>query len=51
MRSANGVDGGNGLYGYGPSGTFPTGVYRTENYWVDVVFDSHHRLLTPRLRA
>ena len=36
----NGEDGGNGLYGYGPSGTFPTGVYRTENYWVDVVFDS-----------
>ena len=36
----DGVDGGNGLYGYGPSGTFPTGVYRTENYWVDVVFDT-----------
>ena len=36
----NGVDGGNGLYAYGPSGTFPTGVYRTENYWVDVVFDT-----------
>jgi len=35
----NGEDGGNGLYGYGPSGTFPTGVYRTENYWVDVVFE------------
>ena len=36
----DGVDGGNGVYGYGPSGTFPTGVYRTENYWVDVVFDT-----------
>jgi Domain of unknown function (DUF4082)/Bacterial Ig-like domain/Bacterial Ig domain/Purple acid Phosphatase, N-terminal domain len=36
----NGIDGGNGVYGYGPSGTFPTGVYRTENYWVDVVFDN-----------
>ena len=36
----DGEDGGNGLYGYGPSGTFPTGVYRTENYWVDVVFDT-----------
>ena len=39
-RSRNGDDGGNGVYGYGPSGTFPTSVYRTENYWVDVVFDS-----------
>ena len=39
-RSGDGVDGGNGVYGYGPSGTFPTGVYRTENYWVDVVFDT-----------
>ncbi|MGH3658372.1 MAG: DUF4082 domain-containing protein, partial [Micromonosporaceae bacterium] len=36
----DGIDGGNGLYGYGPSGTFPTGVYRTENYWVDAVFDT-----------
>ena len=36
----DGVDGGNGVYGYGPSGTFPTGVYRTENYWVDVVYDT-----------
>ena len=35
----DGADGGNGLYGYGPSGTFPTGVFRSENYWVDVVFD------------
>jgi hypothetical protein len=35
----DGTDGGNGLYGYGPSGTFPTGVYRAENYWVDVTFD------------
>ncbi len=36
----DGVDGGNAVYGYGPSGTFPTGTYRTENYWVDVVFDN-----------
>nr|WP_280113395.1 DUF4082 domain-containing protein [Lutibaculum baratangense] len=27
-----------GVYGYGPAGTFPTGVYNNENYWVDVVF-------------
>ena len=36
----DGEDGGNGLYGYGPSGTFPNGVYRSENYWVDVVFET-----------
>ena len=36
----DGEDGGNGLYGYGPSGTFPTGLYRSENYWVDVVFET-----------
>jgi hypothetical protein len=37
----DGVDGGNGRYGYGPSGTFPTGTYRSEGYWVDVVFDTN----------
>ena len=36
----NGVDGGNGVYGYGASGTFPNSVYRSEGYWVDVVFDT-----------
>jgi hypothetical protein len=36
----DGEDGGNGVYGYGPLGTFPTGTYRTENYWVDVVFET-----------
>jgi Domain of unknown function (DUF4082)/Bacterial Ig-like domain/Bacterial Ig domain/Purple acid Phosphatase, N-terminal domain len=36
----DGEDGGNGLYGYGPSGTFPTGVYKSENYWVDVLFET-----------
>jgi hypothetical protein len=35
----NGTDGGNGLYRYGASaGSFPTGSYDSENYWVDVVF-------------
>jgi hypothetical protein len=38
---ADGVDGGNGLYAYGPSGTFPNGTYRSEGYWVDVVFDGN----------
>ena len=36
----NGDDGGNGVYGYGPSGTFPNGVYRSEGYWVDVVVET-----------
>src|SRR5918997_4971602 len=36
----NGDGGGNGVYGYGPSGTFPNGVYRSEGYWVDVVLET-----------
>ena len=35
---ANGVDGGNGVYGYGASGTFPTNTFNSENYWVDILF-------------
>jgi hypothetical protein len=35
-----GVDGGNGVFGYGPSGTFPTNSFNSSNYWVDVVFDT-----------
>ncbi len=38
---AEGVDGGNGVYAYGASGTFPAGTYRSEGYWVDVVFDTN----------
>jgi hypothetical protein len=34
----NGVDGGNGVYRYGPAGAFPTSTSSTSNYWVDVVF-------------
>jgi len=34
----NGVSGGNGVYGYGTSSTFPTLTYNAANYWVDVVF-------------
>ena len=34
---ADGVDGGNGVYRYGPSG-FPTETWLSTNYWVDVVF-------------
>jgi methionine-rich copper-binding protein CopC len=30
--------GGNGVYAYGPSGTFPSSSYNATNYWVDVIF-------------
>jgi Domain of unknown function (DUF4082)/Bacterial Ig-like domain/Bacterial Ig domain len=29
---------GNGVYGYGPSATFPSSSFAAANYWVDVVF-------------
>jgi methionine-rich copper-binding protein CopC len=35
---ANGVDGGNGVYGYATGGAFPTNSFNSTNYWVDVVF-------------
>jgi Domain of unknown function (DUF4082)/Putative Ig domain len=37
---ANGVSGGNGVYGYGGATTFPTDTFRSLNYWVDVVFSA-----------
>jgi hypothetical protein len=36
---ADGTDGPNGVYNYGPSGIFPTNTFSASNYWVDVVFD------------
>ncbi len=36
---ANGVDGPNGVYKYGPSGGFPNDTFNSSNYWVDVVFE------------
>jgi hypothetical protein len=35
-----GVDGANGLYAYGPAGSFPSNSYNATNYWVDVIFSS-----------
>ena len=35
---ADGVSGGNGVYGYGATSVFPTQTYGAANYWVDVVF-------------
>jgi hypothetical protein len=34
----NGVSGGNGVYAYGSSSSFPSQSYLATNYWVDVVF-------------
>ena len=35
---STGASGGNGVFAYGPSGTFPTLSLNATNYWVDVVF-------------
>ena len=34
----DGVSGGNGVYGYSASSTFPSQTWQATNYWVDVVF-------------
>lgn len=34
----NGVDGGNGVYNYSGSSSFPSQSFNSSNYWVDVVF-------------
>ena len=34
----DGVSGGNGVYAYSASSTFPSNTYQSSNYWVDVVF-------------
>ncbi|MEV4524696.1 DUF4082 domain-containing protein [Streptosporangium sp. NPDC049304] len=34
----NGDEGGNGVYTYGATSTFPTSTYQASNYWVDVLF-------------
>ncbi len=34
----NGVSGGNGVYAYGSTSSFPNQTWNTSNYWVDVVF-------------
>ncbi len=37
---ADGDQGGNGVYTYSATNTFPTNTYQSTNYWVDVVFVS-----------
>jgi len=36
----NGVSGGNGVYTYGATSSFPSSTYQSTNYWVDVVFNT-----------
>ncbi|MEU7861909.1 DUF4082 domain-containing protein [Nonomuraea sp. NPDC049141] len=35
---ADGAEGGNGVYTYAATNTFPTSTYNSRNYWVDVLF-------------
>jgi Domain of unknown function (DUF4082)/Cadherin-like domain/Bacterial Ig domain len=35
---ASGSSGGNGVYAYGSTSSFPTSTYEATNYWVDVAF-------------
>ncbi|MDF2705533.1 MAG: hypothetical protein K0R62_1185 [Nonomuraea muscovyensis] len=35
---AHSTSGGNGVFSYGASATFPTSSYQATNYWVDVIF-------------
>ncbi|MGI5156879.1 DUF4082 domain-containing protein [Microbispora sp. CA-102843] len=35
---ANGPSGGNGVYAYSATNTFPTNSFQSSNYWVDVMF-------------
>jgi hypothetical protein len=36
----NGVSGGDGVYQYGSTSSFPSNSYNATNYWVDVVFST-----------
>ncbi|HJZ37720.1 MAG TPA: DUF4082 domain-containing protein, partial [Solirubrobacterales bacterium] len=38
LRIVADTEGGNGVFAYGTSLTYPTGTYRADNYWVDVSF-------------
>ena len=40
LAPQDGAGGSNGLYKYGSSSVFPTETYNSENYWVDVVFNT-----------
>lgn len=38
LHALPGIPDGNGVFGYGPAGTFPLSSFANANYWVDVVF-------------
>jgi outer membrane biosynthesis protein TonB len=43
---------GNGVFAYGPSGSFPASSYQSSNYWVDLAFlPAANQSLTPSLDA
>ena len=44
---ASSTSGGNGVYAYAAGSTFPTNVYQSSNYWVDVVFTPSQQSNTP----
>ncbi|WP_210420322.1 Ig-like domain repeat protein [Aquisphaera giovannonii] len=44
---ADGTDGGNGVYVYSSTSAFPVDTYKSENYYVDVVFDTNSVDTTP----
>ncbi|MFC4893239.1 DUF4082 domain-containing protein [Streptosporangium amethystogenes subsp. fukuiense] len=44
LALANGAEGGNGVYKYGATNSFPTDTYQASNYWVDVVFTPSNSL-------
>lgn len=41
----DGLDGGNGVFSYGESSSFPRSSYQATNYWVDVVFTASAAVL------
>lgn len=47
----DGLDGGNGLYHYGSSSSFPTLTWQSSNYWVDVVFTATGTTTAPTVVA
>ena len=48
---ANGVAGGNGVYAYGATSTFPNQTYNAANYWIDVVFVNPLTTISPVIES
>ena len=48
---ANSRSGGNGVYAYGTSSTFPSSSYKASNYWVDVAFQEGESPPPPTIDA